>query len=192
MDDDAVLAEIRARFPAGILLLSEVKRPETDPAWFAATQVAAAPGTLVVRLVPRGPDAHNPHATDLPGRGHVPEDVYHAVVHGFWRDHDTALRRLMGEVLAPAAARVRLGVWYEGYSKTWDVGRTQPAVPLILPIPSPVSLPSAALTPTRRSGDQAGRDGVAWPMGLTAAGAAVAAFVQLRWRRMNRARRQRA
>ena len=193
MDDDFVQAEILARFPPGSLLLVEVKRPETDPAWFAATRVVAPPGTLVVRLVPRGPEAYNPHATELPGRGHVPEHVYHAVVDGFSSQHDAALRPLTAEVLAPLAQQVRLGVWYEGYSRTWEVGRTRPAAPPTLPATAPARRAGSATTGSAAASSPAGvtsrqLEDARWPLALSAT-AAVAALVQFRRRRTAQTRR---
>ena len=192
MADDLVRAEILARLPAERLLAVEVKRPEVDPDWFRVTKIAAARGTLVVRLIPRGPEAYNAHAGDLPGRGLVPEHVYHAVVDAFWNDHDVALRRLMTGVLAPLAQQVRLGVWYEGYSKVWQVGRTRPVAPPALPAaPSARHGTSATVGsgPAHQERAEPREPADArWPVGLSAAGAA-AALVLVRRRRAARAHR---
>ena len=109
--------EMRARFPEGSLL-------EVQLTWHGSSDPesqAVEPNTMEVRLIPRGPEEFNVFAAESPGRGNIPEEVYHRVVHDFWRTHEAAIQQMARDLKGRVPERLRIGVAYGGFLRGWVI-----------------------------------------------------------------------
>lgn len=119
--------EILSRFPKDSLL--EVKlwwQLSDDP-----RSQAVEPNSFEVRLVPRGPEEYNEYAGQMPGEGGVPKEVYGSVANGFWDTHEAIIHQLARDLKTRVAERVRVGVYYGGFTRGWVIADPSPLTPVM-------------------------------------------------------------
>jgi hypothetical protein len=109
-NDPRLGAAVSSRFSAGSLLEFSFRNHANDP--------MIPPGTLLVHLVPRGPEQYNGRAGRFLDSG-IPTYISEQVIEEFVRAQASALQHMSDELAALTAAKVQVSISYGGLAREW-------------------------------------------------------------------------